>query len=93
MSWHVSYDSREAFENDHPTHAEPTADDGVLAQRDVAHAAAHLILDSYSVGGDADDFTVHLSGHSNRGHRPTPGMAYDCITVTVAQKSARPSSG
>lgn len=88
MSWHRSYASRAAFSNDVPDSdsvgTAPTQE--VIDQVQAARDAAAALIASKAAGDEHRDFSVHLHGHANPSHAPTPGWANDCIGVNVVQK-------
>lgn len=53
-----------------------------------AALTALLVLLSDNALGDPkeNDYVVNISGHANPGHKPAPGWANDCVTITVSQK-------
>lgn len=94
MSWSISYPSREDFVADRrsdPNMRSNTTE--VDAQIRAARAAAAAVIDSGTVGQDANvpqgrkDFAISISGHANPGHEPAQGWANDCINISISQKT------
>lgn len=83
MSWSVAYDTndteardrqlREAGENRIPEE---------VAQFEQAVELVGALI-AAGVVGDADTHRVHLTGHANPGHEPTPGEPNGTVTITV----------
>ena len=48
---------------------------------------ALLVLLSHNALGKPkeNNYVVSISGHANPGHKPAPGWAKDCVTITVSQ--------
>lgn len=86
MSWSLSYQSLEAFEDDRPTYATNDLSPEAMEQVSEARLMARAIVESGAVGV-RKDFFISLSGHANPSHEPTSGWANDCIAVNVSQKS------
>lgn len=94
MSWVIEYDihSEKVTAEDfkvakYSSGLAGDSDTAVAAARSQQFEMAKVLALSLMLSGAVGDapFKVVLSGHSNPEHKPLPGWANDCVTISVTQ--------